>query len=203
MFKPVLDRAMAFFAIIAALPLMIILAAAVRASSPGPAIFRQERVGFRGRPFTMYKYRTMYEGAEKDKARLSHLDVADGPAFKIPDDPRLTWLGKILSRTFLDELPQLYNILRGDMSFVGPRPPTPDEVPKYEDWQKRRLEAKPGLTSPWVIRGRHRLSFDEWMRSDIEYVDGVNIITDAGVVLGTLAITLKEIARAMRDMVIG
>jgi len=201
--KPVLDRALALFGIIFALPVMAAIAVAIKATSPGPVIFRQERIGIGGRPFIMYKFRTMYDGAENDKGKFDHLDVADGPTFKIPDDPRLTWVGKRLSHTFLDEFPQLFNILKGDMSFVGPRPPTPDEVPHYEEWQRRRLDVKPGLTSPWVIKGRHRLTFEEWMRSDIGYVQDINIVTDAKVILGTVIITLTEVIRTLRGTILG
>jgi lipopolysaccharide/colanic/teichoic acid biosynthesis glycosyltransferase len=191
--KPVFDAILAFLGLILALPAFALIAAAVRLSSAGPIIFRQVRVGRGGRQFTIYKFRTMYAGAENDRDMYHHLDVADGPAFKIPDDPRLTRAGRFLSRTFLDELPQLYNILRGDMSFVGPRPPTPDEVPHYEDWQRKRLSVKPGLTSPWAVNGRHNLTFEEWMRSDIEYIGHMDFLTDLGIIARTVALTVAAV----------
>jgi len=194
---------LALAGIVAFFPFMLFLTVLVKSTSEGPAFFAQERSGVGGRPFTIYKYRTMYVGAEKDKEKFRHLNVKDGPAFKIPDDPRLTNVGRILSQTFLDELPQLFNILRGDMSFVGPRPPTPDEVEHYEGWQARRLDVKGGLTSPWVIQGMHRLSFDEWMRSDLAYIQNMNILTDLEIIFKTVFLVVKVVFKTVKEAFAG
>jgi Sugar transferases involved in lipopolysaccharide synthesis len=152
-------------------PLGVMLAIIVRLDSPGPAIFRQRRIGRDGRPFICYKFRTMVVDAEERKAELAALNEADGPLFKIRNDPRMTRVGRFLRRYSLDELPQLWNILRGDMSWVGPRPATPEEVAQYEDWHYRRLTVVPGLTGLSQVLGRSDISFDETVRLDIFYTE--------------------------------
>ncbi len=150
-------------------PVMLVIAILVKATSPGPVIFRQWRAGRGGRPFLFYKFRTMIDGADALKEELRASNEVSGPVFKIKKDPRVTVLGRVLRRTSLDELPQLWNVIKGDMSLVGPRPPTLDEVPKYEGWQRRRLDLTGGITGLWQVSGRNEVSFEEWMRMDIRY----------------------------------
>lgn len=186
----VIKRAMDLTLVLLAAPLLLILsaliAAAVRRDSPGPAIFKQRRVGKGGRPFTLYKFRTMVVDAEARKSELARLNEADGPIFKIADDPRVTRVGRFLRRTSLDEIPQFWNVIRGDLSLVGPRPPTPAEVMQYEDWHKRRLEVTPGLTGLWQVLGRSDTSFDEMVRLDIYYAENWSPGMDLRILLQTL-----------------
>ncbi len=169
--KRAADVALSLLLLIVAVPLMILIALAVKLSSPGPVFFQQERCGLNGRRFTLFKFRSMYLDAESRKADLAHLNVMDGPVFKVRDDPRVTGAGRFLRAFSLDELPQLFNILKGDMSFVGPRPPIPEEVSQYQRWQRRRLSMKPGLTCLWQISGRSDLDFDTWMKLDLDHID--------------------------------
>jgi len=165
-------------------PLMLLIAAGVKLTSPGRVIFKQRRCGLNGRIFTMYKFRSMHEGAD-ERARFA-LHAGDGPPPKLPNDPRVTKFGKFLRRFSLDELPQLWNVLKGDMSLVGPRPVPPEEVKTYKRWQRRRLSMKPGLTCLWQISGRSALPFEEWMRLDLEYIDNWNLLLDLKIMLKTL-----------------
>ncbi len=167
-------------------PLLALIALAVRLDSPGPVIFRQTRVGLHGRLFEMYKFRSMRVGAEEQQDMLAEFNEADGPIFKIKDDPRLTRVGRILRRMSLDELPQLVNVLRGEMSLVGPRPPIPSEVEKYQEWHKKRLEAPPGMTGLWQVSGRSRLSFDEMVLLDIYYIENWSLWLDLKILLRTI-----------------
>ena len=152
-------------------PLLLGIAIGVKLTSPGPIFFIQERCGLNGRRFSMIKFRTMVVDAEAHRQELERHNVMDGPVFKMIDDPRVTPLGRILRKTSLDELPQLINILKGEMSLVGPRPPIPAEVAQYKPWQRRRLSMKPGMTCIWQVSGRNNLSFDDWMRLDLQYID--------------------------------
>lgn len=152
-------------------PLWLLIALLVKLSSPGPIIYRQERIGFKGRPFITYKFRSMYQDADQRLALLLAQNEAQGPLFKMREDPRKTLIGHFLRRTSLDEIPQLFNILKGDMSLVGPRPPLRREVEQYEEWQKGRLEMKPGLTGLWQVRGRSDISFDEGVLMDLYYIE--------------------------------
>ena len=189
--KRAIDLTLILLAAPVALPLAALLALAIRMDSPGPAIFRQQRVGKSGRPFTAYKFRTMIVGAEERKAELAQLNEADGPIFKIRNDPRLTRLGRLLRRASLDELPQLWNVLRGEMSLVGPRPPTPDEVARYEEWHYRRLEVNPGLTGLWQVLGRSDTSFDDMVRLDIYYAENWSPGMDLRILLETIPAVLS------------
>ena len=171
-------------------PVMLIVALAVKLSSPGPVLFRQIRCGLNGRPFVFLKFRSMYVDAEHLKAGLQAQNEMDGPAFKMRRDPRVTPVGRFLRRTSLDELPQLWNILKGEMSFVGPRPAVEEEVEQYEPWQRRRLSMKPGLTCLWQISGRNELTFDEWMRLDLEYIDNWSLWLDLKIALKTIPAVL-------------
>ena len=185
-----LKRAIDVTASLAALVVLAIplaaLAAVVKLTSTGPVVFRQVRCGLNGRKFTFYKFRSMVEKAERMKADLDHLNEKDGPVFKIADDPRLTPVGRYLRRFSIDELPQFWNILRGDMSLVGPRPAVPSEIEQYENWQRRRLRMRPGLTCLWAVRGRDALDFDTWMRLDLEYIDTWSLGLDLKIILQTI-----------------
>lgn len=171
MVKRALDVAIAIVMLFLAAPVLSLVALAIKLSSRGSVLFRQTRCGLNGREFTLYKFRTMVEGAEEQQRELLHLNEMNGPVFKVRKDPRVTALGRLLRRFSLDEFPQLWNVLRGDMSLVGPRPPIPEEVAQYERWQRRRLAMKPGLTCLWQISGRNNLDFDRWMELDLEYID--------------------------------
>lgn len=165
---------------------MACIALAIKLTSPGPIIFAQYRVGRGGRLFTAYKFRTMREGADLEKSELLHLNEATGPLFKIRNDPRITPLGKFLRRTSLDELPQFWNVLNGDMSMVGPRPPLPTEVAQYKDWHKRRLDVSPGLTGLWQVSGRSELTFDEMVMLDLYYIENWSPWLDISIMLKTI-----------------
>ena len=169
-----------------AAPLMVFITLLVRVTSPGPAIYRQLRCGLNGRKFWLYKFRSMYQDAEEHRQQVAHLNEMDGPVFKSSRDPRVTSVGRILRKTSLDELPQLLNILKGDMSFVGPRPPLPQEVAQYEKWQRRRLRMKPGLTCLWALAGRNQLNFAQWMQLDMEYIDNWSLGLDFMILLRTI-----------------
>lgn len=183
--KRTLDVIMAGLVLAATLPLWLLIALAIRLESRGPVIFVQERVGLNGRRFRFLKFRSMYRDAEERRRRLLHLNEVSGPVFKIRRDPRVTRVGRILRRTSLDELPQLLNVLTGDMSLVGPRPPTPDEVARYRPEDMVRLSVKPGLTCWWQVRGRSNVDFDTWMEYDREYIRGASPVTDLRIILAT------------------
>ncbi|MGD2034111.1 MAG: sugar transferase [Bacteroidales bacterium] len=160
-------------------PFMMFISVAILATSKGPVIFKQERVGLRGRKFYIYKFRTMVQNAEELKDRLMEMNESDGPAFKIKKDPRITTIGRILRKTGLDELPQLFNVLKGEMSLIGPRPPLPEEVEKYERWQLRRLSVKPGITCTWqIFPNRNDVIFEKWMKLDMQYIDNWSLKAD-------------------------
>ncbi len=164
---------------------MLVIMLLIRLTSPGPAIFRQVRCGLNGRRFTFYKFRSMCLNAEDLKASLQHLNQKS-TAFKIPDDPRLTPLGRWLRKFSVDEWPQLWNVVLGDMSLVGPRPAVPDEVNNYKRWQRRRLRMRPGLTCLWAVSGRDALDFDTWMKLDMQYIDNWSLALDWKIILRTI-----------------
>lgn len=167
-------------------PLMLLIAVLIKLDSPGPVIFKQTRIGRGGRPFTVYKFRTMHEGAELEQQALLSLNEAQGALFKIREDPRCTALGRFLRRSSLDELPQFYNVLRGEMSIVGPRPQLPAEVAQYQEWHKKRLETWPGMTGLWQVSGRSDLSFDDMVLLDIYYVENWSLLLDLRIALKTI-----------------
>lgn len=169
---------------------MLVVAALVKFTSRGPVLFRQQRCGLNGRLFTCYKFRSMVADAESKQRGLEHLNEKDGPAFKISDDPRLTPIGRFLRRFSIDEWPQFWNVLKGDMSIIGPRPAVPSEVSQYKVWQRRRLRMRPGLTCLWAIRGRDGLDFDEWMQMDLEYIDRWSLLLDLQVLARTIPVVL-------------
>jgi exopolysaccharide biosynthesis polyprenyl glycosylphosphotransferase len=167
-----------------------LIALLIKITSPGPVLFRQERVGMNGRRFTFYKFRSMVVDADRRKAELQHLNEMDGPVFKIRNDPRVTRVGRFLRKFSLDELPQMWNVLRGDMSLVGPRPPVPAEVEKYESWARRRLSVRPGLTCLWQVSGRNSINFQQWMELDLEYIDNWTLGLDLKILLKTVPAVL-------------
>ena len=167
-------------------PLYLLIAVLIKLTSGGPVLFRQIRVGLGGRRFSMYKFRTMVEDAETLKDGLQDRNEQDGPVFKIRNDPRVTRLGRFLRKFSLDEFPQMWNVLVGEMSLVGPRPPLPEEVASYEPWQLGRLYVTPGLTCFWQVSGRSRLSFTQWMRMDLRYVSRRSPWVDAKLLAETV-----------------
>ncbi len=189
--KRALDLAGSLAALLLLSPLLLLVAILVKLTSRGPAIFAQERAGMNGRVFTLYKFRTMRQGAELERAGLESKNELDGPAFKIKEDPRITGLGKFLRKTSIDEFPQFWNVLKGDMSLVGPRPLPVYEVEKFESWQRRRMTMRPGITCLWQIMGRNRVtSFAEWMKLDLEYVDRWSLGLDVKILLKTVPAVL-------------
>ncbi len=171
-------------------PLLFMTALAVKLSSRGPILFKQVRVGLHGRTFHMLKFRSMVKNAEELKAKLAAMNEQSGPVFKMKRDPRITTVGRIIRKYSIDELPQLLNVLRGDMSLVGPRPPVPSEVAKYEAWQRRRLSVRPGLTCVWQVSGRNEISFEEWMLLDMRYIDHWSLSQDIQLILKTFPVVL-------------
>lgn len=184
--KRALDIVVSVVALVAALPLWLLIVAAVRVDSPGaPALFAQERTGMHGRRFRMWKFRTMVPDAEARKEELRHLSIVPPPDFKVIDDPRITRVGRILRKTSLDELPQLLNVLRGEMSLVGPRP-TSFAASTYELWHSHRLEVRPGITGLWQVKGRNNADFDQRLRLDVEYIRSMSFTTDLRILLATI-----------------
>ncbi|MEA3545319.1 MAG: sugar transferase, partial [Thermodesulfobacteriota bacterium] len=167
-----------------------LIAMLIKFGSRGSVFFKQRRSGLNGRLFDVYKFRSMVANAEDLRQDLEELNEEDGPAFKIANDPRVTWIGGILRKTSLDELPQLINVLMGTMSLVGPRPPLPSEVEHYDIWQRRRLSMKPGITCIWQVHGRNSVAFDQWMRMDLEYIDKWTLWLDFKLLLLTIPAVL-------------
>ena len=186
------DLTVSTLGIVLTAPLVPLIAAAVRISSRGPVLYSQIRCGLNGRRFRLLKFRTMYEGADQRLDEVAHLNEVDGPAFKVRRDPRVTPAGRVLRRLSLDELPQLYNVFRGDMSLVGPRPPIPEEVERYERWQRRRLSMKPGITGLWQVSGRSGLDdFNRWIALDLAYIDQWSLWLDFKILLKTIPAVLS------------
>ncbi|MBS2100788.1 sugar transferase [Carboxylicivirga linearis] len=186
-FKAIYDFLVSFSVVTIFSPVYIAIAIGIKLTSKGPIFFKQKRVGIRGRKFWVYKFRTMVTNAEALKKDLMEQNEMDGPTFKMTRDPRITGIGHFLRKTSLDELPQFFNVLLGDMSIVGPRPPVPDEVKEYERWQLRRLSMKPGITCIWqVSSSRNDISFEDWMRMDLEYIDNWSLKLDFVIILKTI-----------------
>lgn len=188
--KRALDLTIVLLASLALLPLIVVTAIAVKLDSPGPIFFGQTRVGLRGKHFTCYKFRSMSVDAEERKAALMAQNEADGPVFKIQNDPRVTRVGAIIRQLSIDELPQLLNVVKGDMSLVGPRPPLPQEVQKYTLHQLRRLDAVPGLTGLQQVSGRSTLDFEQWVRLDLQYIEEQSLRRDIEIMLKTIPTVL-------------
>lgn len=190
-----MQNLLALFLIIICSPVFLLIYIVLKITSNGSFIFSQIRLGKNKQPFTMYKIRTMIHNAEELQNKYLHLNIADGPVFKIPNDPRYTRIGRILSKTGLDELPQLFNILKGEMAFVGPRPLPVKEANKISIKYAKRFSVLPGITSPWVIKGTHKLSFKEWMELDLDYVKKKSVLLDVSIALQTIGLLLKFLFR--------
>jgi exopolysaccharide biosynthesis polyprenyl glycosylphosphotransferase len=190
--KKMIDRIGALAGLILSLPVMLITALIIKLEDGGPILFRQVRSGHNGRPFTMLKFRTMIPDAEKLRDTLEERNEMAGPVFKIKNDPRITRVGAFLRRMSIDELPQFINVLKGDMSLVGPRPPLPDEVSHYDRWQRRKLSVKPGLTCLWQINGRNKIDFEDWMKLDLEYIDNWSLWLDTKILVRTIPAVFKR-----------
>ena len=183
--KRVFDFTCAAIALVVLSPLFLLIAILIKLTSPGAVIYHQVRCGLNGRKFVFYKFRSMVHDADQLKSQLAHLSERE-VAFKLSDDPRVTPVGRWLRKFSLDELPQLYNVLRGDMSIVGPRPPLPEEVDRYERWQRRRLRMRPGLTCLWAVSGRDHIDFNSWMKLDISYIENWSLKLDWSIILRTI-----------------
>jgi len=188
--RRILDIVLTLLLSVVWVPVTAVTAILIKLTSPGPILFRQQRCGLHGRLFAMYKLRSMVDNAEQLRFELEALNEMDGPVFKASKDPRITPIGKIIRRFSIDEFPQFYNVLRGDMSLVGPRPPLPQEVSRYERWQRRRLSMKPGITCLWQISGRNQVSFADWMKLDLTYIDNWSLLLDLKILLKTVPVVL-------------
>ena len=190
--KRLLDIILSLIGLIILLPLLLTTALAIKVTSPGPILFRQERVGLNKRRFRLYKFRTMIADAEKRMSELEHLNEVSGPVFKIKKDPRITPIGMILRKSSIDEMPQLANVLKGDMSLVGPRPlPLRDYDGFNQDWHRRRFSVRPGITGLWQVNGRSNTSFEQWMKFDIQYIDHWTLWLDLKILFRTIPAVLK------------
>jgi len=190
MVKRTMDIVGASAALVVLSPLLAVVALLIKMQDGGPVLFSQERSGLFGRRFAMLKFRSMVTDAEAQKARLAHLNEMSGPVFKMAHDPRITRLGAFIRRTSIDELPQFWNVLRGEMSLVGPRPPIPAETERYARWQLRRLSMKPGITCIWQVSGRNNIDFDTWMKLDLQYIDNWSLLLDVKLLLKTVPVVL-------------
>ena len=189
--KRVFDVAASLTALILLAPVLLATALAIRLDSPGPIFFRQRRVGQNGRTFDMLKFRSMCGDAEARLKSLRAFNEMSGPVFKMTNDPRVTRVGRFIRRTSIDELPQFWNVLSGEMSVVGPRPPVPSEVKQYKRWQRRRLSVKPGITCTWQVSGRNEINFDQWMELDLAYIDNWSIWSDVTIIARTIPAVLR------------
>jgi exopolysaccharide biosynthesis polyprenyl glycosylphosphotransferase len=189
--KYIFDFTFSFLVIILWMPIFILIGLTIKLTSKGPIIFKQKRVGLHGREFYIYKFRTMMVDAEKMQAEIMHQNEMNGPVFKIKNDPRINKVGSFLRKTSMDELPQFFNVLKGDMSLVGPRPPIMNEVNQYKPWQLRRLSMRPGITCTWqILPHRNRISFEEWMKLDLQYIDNWSFQEDIMLTFKTLRAVL-------------
>ena len=184
--KRVFDLVIGAFILVLLLPIVPVIALMIKLDSRGPVLYKQDRVGKDGRIFKFYKFRSMHHDADARVGELKARNEQDGPIFKIRSDPRVTSVGRFLRRSSLDEIPQVFNVIKGDMSIVGPRPPLPAEVAQYQPWHRRRLEVKPGITCLWQISGRSHIGFNEWMRLDMEYLKTRSFLTDLLIFLKTI-----------------
>jgi lipopolysaccharide/colanic/teichoic acid biosynthesis glycosyltransferase len=189
--KRVIDVSVAVALLLVSAPVMLAACLAIKCTSRGPVLFRQLRAGLNGKPFTMYKFRSMMNGAQEWRPHMSLLNEIDGPVFKLREDPRITRVGRLLRRTSIDELPQLFNVLRGEMSLVGPRPLPLDEVMTGSPAECRRMEVLPGLTCLWQISGRCEIPYPEWMQLDLLYIQNRSLILDLQILLHTIPAVLS------------
>ena len=184
--KRVFDVVVGIVALVLLIPIFPAIALMIKLDTRGPIFFKQDRIGRNGKAFKFYKFRSMLHGADEQKKALAHQNEQEGPIFKIRSDPRVTTVGRFLRRSSLDEIPQILNVIKGDMSVVGPRPPLPSEVAGYQPWHRRRLEVKPGITCLWQISGRSHIGFNEWMRLDMEYLKTRSFRADLLIFLKTI-----------------
>lgn len=191
-FKRLTDIIGSLIGLIVLSPVLIIVGFLIKVESKGPIFFSQKRVGFNGKEFKMYKFRSMVVNAEEIKEKLKEKNEMSGPMFKIKDDPRITRVGKFIRKTSIDELPQLINVLKGDMTLVGPRPSLPNEVKEFEEWMLRRLDVKPGLTCYWQVMGRNSIDFENWMKLDVKYVEERNFLLDTKLIFKTFFVLFGD-----------
>jgi len=185
-----IDVVISSMAIIVTASIQFVVAVFIKLTSKGPVFFKQLRAGLNGRKFTLYKFRTMYQGADKERFELEAKNEMNGPVFKIKNDPRITRIGKILRKFSIDEVPQLYNVFVGQMSLIGPRALATYEVKKFELWQRRRLSMRPGITCSWQVNGRNKLDFEEWMKLDLEYLDNWSLWLDFKILIKTIPVVM-------------
>ncbi len=190
--KRFMDIVGSMICLVGFLPIFVITAIVIKLTSKGPIIFEQTRSGLGGKSFACYKFRSMVVDAESKKKEIMQFNERKGPVFKMKNDPRITWIGKYIRSWSIDEFPQFYNVLKGDMSLVGPRPPTVDEVPNYYRWQQRRLEIKPGITCLWQVYSRADSSFEDWVRLDIEYQRKYSFFLDLKILILTIPAVLSR-----------
>ena len=191
-FKRSIDVICSIMGLIALSPIFLIVSILIRLESKGEIIFKQKRIGLNGKEFEMYKFRSMVANAEELKAKLAKENEMSGPMFKMRDDPRITKVGKFIRKTSIDELPQLINVVKGEMSLVGPRPSLPKEVAEFEEWMNERLLVKPGLTCYWQVSGRNNIDFEDWMKLDIKYVRERNFWLDIKLILKTILVLFGD-----------
>lgn len=192
LFKRVIDIIGSLIGLIILSPILIVIGILIKLESKGPIIFSQKRIGLNGKEFNMYKLRSMVCNAEDLKETLAEQNEMSGPMFKMKDDPRITRVGKFIRKTSIDELPQLINVLKGDMSLVGPRPSLPNEVKKFESWMLKRLDVKPGLTCYWQVMGRNNIDFENWMKLDVKYVNERSFLLDIKLIFKTFFVLFGD-----------
>lgn len=190
--KRLFDIICSFAALVILSPILLLVSILIKLESAGPVIFKQERVGLNNKKFKMYKFRSMVINAEELKAKLIEQNERNGPMFKIKDDPRVTKIGRFIRKTSIDELPQLINILKGEMSIVGPRPSLPKEVNEFDPWMLERFNVKPGLTCYWQVQGRDQIEFEDWMKLDVKYVKDRNFFLDLKLIFKTFFVFLGD-----------
>ena len=190
--KRLLDIICSLLGLIILSPVLLIVAILIKLESKGPVVFSQKRVGLNGEEFKMYKFRSMVQNAEELKEKLAKQNEMSGPMFKMKDDPRVTKVGKFIRKTSIDEIPQLINVLKGDMSLVGPRPSLPKEVEKFEPWMLDRLSVKPGLTCYWQVSGRNNIDFEDWMKLDLQYVEDRSFLVDLKLIFKTFFVLFGD-----------
>ena len=191
-FKRSIDVICSIIGLISLSPIFLIVSILIRLESKGEIIFKQKRVGLNGEEFEIYKFRSMVANAEELKEKLAEENEMSGPMFKMKDDPRITKVGKFIRKTSIDELPQLINVVKGEMSLVGPRPSLPKEVAEFEEWMNERLLVKPGLTCYWQVSGRNNIDFEDWMKLDIKYVRERNFWLDIKLILKTILVLFGD-----------
>ena len=190
--KRVMDIVLSFIGLVLLSPILLLVSLFIKIDSKGPIFFKQKRIGINGTEFEMFKFRSMVVNAEELKAKLEEKNEMSGPMFKIADDPRITKVGRFIRKTSIDELPQLWNVIKGDMSLVGPRPSLPNEVAQFEPWMRKRFEVKPGLTCFWQVGGRNNIDFEDWMKLDIKYVKERSLLLDAKLIFKTFFVLFGD-----------